>query len=54
MMIIGHQGDQLEIYNPWGYSYWVSESSFTDGQINNVDSAIPGTPVSVRLPQGVS
>jgi hypothetical protein len=54
MMIIGHQGDQLEIYNPWGYSYWVSESAFTDGQINNVDPAIPGTPVSVRLPQGVN
>jgi hypothetical protein len=54
MMIIGHQGDQLEIYNPWGYSYWVTESAFTDGEINTIDSAIPGTPVSVRLPQGVS
>ncbi|MCU7727729.1 hypothetical protein ODJ79_28765 [Actinoplanes sp. KI2] len=53
MMIIGHAGDQLEIYNPWGYTYWVSEDSFGRGDIAEGTPGLPGTPVSVRLPQGV-
>ncbi|WP_051970332.1 hypothetical protein [Kitasatospora azatica] len=54
MMIIGHSGDKLEIYNPWGYTTWVSEDDFVNGHMNvalsgqypdmrNVDS--------IRLPQ---
>ncbi|MFE9423446.1 peptidoglycan-binding protein [Kitasatospora sp. NPDC006697] len=54
MMIIGHDGDKLQIYNPWGYTVWVSEDDFVHGHMNvalngqypdmrNVDS--------VRLPQ---
>jgi hypothetical protein len=54
MMIVGHQGDQFEIYNPWGYTYWVGEDAFAAGQINGGDADLPGTPVSVRLPQGVN
>ncbi|MEU4241798.1 hypothetical protein [Actinoplanes sp. NPDC026619] len=52
MMIVGHQGDQLQIYNPWGYTYWVSEDAFTSGDISNGENGLPGEPVSVRLPQG--
>jgi hypothetical protein len=52
MMIIGHDQGRLEIYNPWGYTYWVTENDFVSGHIDGVDSAIPGTPMSVRLPQG--
>jgi uncharacterized protein YukE len=22
MLVIGHSGDRLQIYNPWGYTYW--------------------------------
>jgi hypothetical protein len=54
MMIVGHQGNELEIYNPWGYTYWVTEDQFAGGMINNGDDNLPGTPVSVRLPQGVN
>jgi hypothetical protein len=53
MMIIGHQGDQLQIYNPWGYTYWVDESAFADGDISHGDADLPGEPTSVRLPGGV-
>jgi hypothetical protein len=53
MMIIGHTGNQFEIYNPWGYTYWVSEDSFSSGDIAEGTQGLPGTPVSVRLPQGV-
>lgn len=51
MMIIGHAGDQVQIYNPWGYTFWVSESDFVAGKVDGVDADIPSTPVSVRLPQ---
>ncbi|MFC4069536.1 hypothetical protein [Actinoplanes subglobosus] len=54
MMIIGHQGNQLQIYNPWGYTYWVDETAFSDGDISHGDPDLPGIPASVRLPDGVS
>jgi hypothetical protein len=51
LMIIGHTGDQLQIYNPWGYTYWVSQDDFVGGHIDRDDPDIPRTPTSVRLPQ---
>jgi hypothetical protein len=51
MMIIGHQDGKLEIYNPWGYTYWISEDDFVSGHVDGIDSDIPRMPVSVRLPQ---
>jgi hypothetical protein len=51
LMIIGHTGDQLQIYNPWGYTYWVSRNDFVGGHIDRADADIPSTPTSVRLPQ---
>jgi hypothetical protein len=53
MMIVGHQDGQLQIYNPWGYTYWVSEDAFTAGDISAGEQGLPGKPVSVRLPQEV-
>ncbi|GAA0558584.1 hypothetical protein GCM10010172_47010 [Paractinoplanes ferrugineus] len=53
MMIVGHQGDQLQIYNPWGYTYWVSEDAFMAGDISNGTEGLPGKPMSVRLPTEV-
>ncbi|WP_433795264.1 hypothetical protein [Actinoplanes sp. CA-252034] len=51
MMIIGHQGDVLQIYNPWGYTYWISSDAFADGDISHGDPGLPGMPISVRLPE---
>jgi hypothetical protein len=51
MVVIGHSDGQLQIYNPWGYSFWVSEQDFIGGDINAVDPDVPRTPTSVRLPQ---
>lgn len=45
MMVIGHQGDKLEIYNPWGDITWVSEDDFVNGHMDKVD---PGVPPNVR------
>ena len=36
MMIIGHDGDKLEVYNPWGYTSWVSESQFVNNQLGGL------------------
>jgi hypothetical protein len=52
MMIIGHTDGQVQIYNPWGYTYWVSESDFVAGKVDGIDADIPSTPTAVRLPQG--
>ncbi|MEU4303250.1 peptidoglycan-binding protein [Kitasatospora aureofaciens] len=52
MMIIGHRGDQLEIYNPWGYTVWVSENDFVN---NHMEGAAQGgnMPIAdhVQMPQ---
>ncbi|MCX4745707.1 peptidoglycan-binding protein [Kitasatospora sp. NBC_01287] len=36
MMIIGHRGDQLEIYNPWGFTAWVSENDFVNNNLGSL------------------
>jgi hypothetical protein len=54
MLVIGHSGDRLQIYNPWGYTYWVTEDQFVAGHLDGIDPDIPSTPTSVRLPQGVA
>ncbi len=36
MMIIGHDGDKLEVYNPWGYTSWVTESQFVNNQLGSL------------------
>lgn len=34
MMIIGQEGDRLQIYNPWGVTTWVSEKDFISGDLS--------------------
>jgi hypothetical protein len=34
MMLIGHQGDKLEVYNPWGEVAWISEDDFVNGHMD--------------------
>ncbi len=51
MMIIGQEGDRLQIYNPWGFTTWVSEDDFINGNMAGAsDDRLP-TPTSVRLPE---
>lgn len=51
MMIIGHDGGMLEIYNPWGYTVWVSEEQFVNGQLDDIEKGVPSTPESIHLPR---
>ncbi len=51
MMIIGHSGDQLQIYNPWGTTTWISEAEFVSGQMDKIHVDVPDNPRAVRMPQ---
>jgi hypothetical protein len=51
MMIIGHEGDKLQIYNPWGHTVWVSEDDFVNGHMDKAsDSRLPNAD-GVHLPR---
>ncbi|MEU6508698.1 peptidoglycan-binding protein [Streptomyces sp. NPDC046942] len=51
MMIIGQEGDKLEIYNPWGKTTWVSENDFVNGGMAKAsDNELPDA-YEVHLPQ---
>ncbi|MCL6670912.1 hypothetical protein [Streptomyces panaciradicis] len=50
MMVIGQEGDMLEIYNPWGQTTWVSEDDFVNGHMDKAsDSRMPDA-YAVHLP----
>ncbi|KAK1181488.1 peptidoglycan-binding protein [Streptomyces sp. NBS 14/10] len=43
MMIVGHEGDKLEVYNPWGFTTWVSEDDFINNHMDKAsDKRLPG------------
>jgi hypothetical protein len=51
MVVIAHRGDQLEIYNPWGYSSWVSEDDFVNNRLGSLtDNELPNVD-HVQLPR---
>ncbi|GAB2778786.1 peptidoglycan-binding protein [Streptomyces daliensis] len=42
MMIIGQEGDKLQIYNPWGTTSWVSEDDFVNNRMQGAsDDRLP-------------
>ncbi|BAJ28376.1 MULTISPECIES: hypothetical protein [Kitasatospora] len=53
LMIIGHDGDKLQVYNPWGYTVWITEDDFVDNRMDNALDQPPSmnTATSVRLPK---
>ncbi|MFE0763391.1 peptidoglycan-binding protein [Streptomyces smyrnaeus] len=51
MMIIGQDGGKLQIYNPWGFTTWVSEDDFVNGTMGGASSEKYPTPTDIRLPE---
>ncbi|MEV0268362.1 hypothetical protein AB0H43_06245 [Hamadaea sp. NPDC050747] len=51
MLIVGHDGDMVQIYNPWGYTVWVNEDDFINGHMEAVQQGVPTTPATIRLPK---
>ncbi|MEU1289828.1 peptidoglycan-binding protein [Kitasatospora sp. NPDC005856] len=51
MMIVGQEGNMLQIYNPWGTTTWVSEEDFVNGRMAGAsDNRLP-TAYAVHLPK---
>ncbi len=51
MVVIGHQGNMLQIYNPWGDVAWVSEDDFVNGNMDKVEQGVPPNVKGVNLPR---
>lgn len=51
MMIVGQEGDKLEIYNPWGQTTWISEDDFVNGGMAKASDNRYHDPYAVHLPQ---
>ncbi|KMS77488.1 peptidoglycan-binding protein [Streptomyces leeuwenhoekii] len=51
MMIIGQEGDMLQVYNPWGHTTWVSEDDFVNGRMDKAsDERLPNA-FAVHVPK---
>ena len=48
MLIVGHDGDMIQIYNPWGYTVWMREEDFINGNMGAVQQKT--APAAIRLP----
>ncbi len=51
MMIIGQEGDKLQIYNPWGTTTWVSEDDFINGRMGGASDSDLSDAYSVYVPR---
>jgi uncharacterized protein YukE len=51
MVIVGHHGDLLEVYNPWGYTVWISGSDFVNNRMDAVGAGVPPAVHAVNVPR---
>jgi hypothetical protein len=51
LIVVGHDGDRLQVLNPWGYTMWVSEKDFVDGSLEKVAPGV-GKIGAVMVPHG--
>ncbi|CAM5682372.1 Peptidoglycan-binding domain-containing protein OS=Streptomyces glaucescens OX=1907 GN=SGLAU_14920 PE=4 SV=1 [Streptomyces glaucescens] len=51
MMIIGQEGDMLQIYNPWGTTTWVSEDDFVNGNMGKASNSELNNAYQVYVPE---
>ncbi|MGK4904278.1 peptidoglycan-binding protein [Streptomyces albus] len=51
MVVIGQDGGKLQIYNPWGYTTWVSEEDFVNGTMGGATDGRHPTPTDIQLPK---
>jgi hypothetical protein len=50
VLIIGHEGNMLQVYNPWGTVSWISEDDFVNGHMDKIDNGVPPNVRGVNLP----
>ncbi|HEV2634334.1 MAG TPA: hypothetical protein VGX23_04245 [Actinocrinis sp.] len=44
LVVVGRQGDQFEVYNPWGFTEQISESGFVAGRLGQLTAPQVGGP----------
>ncbi len=52
LMIIAHQGDEFEIYNPWGYTTWVTQDQLVNSQLSSATNT-PATQYDMNTAYGL-
>ncbi|NBE54683.1 peptidoglycan-binding protein [Streptomyces boluensis] len=50
VMIIGQEGDMLQVYNPWGHTTWVSEDDFVHGRMDKAANSTLPDATGVHVP----
>ncbi|MGO4649259.1 hypothetical protein AB4305_30615 [Nocardia sp. 2YAB30] len=53
LVVMAARGDKLEIYNPWGYTEWVTKQQFIDGELGAVTESDPKKGMSDITDAGV-
>ncbi|MFD8588014.1 WXG100 family type VII secretion target [Streptomyces sp. NPDC059637] len=51
MMIIGQEGDKLQIYNPWGFTTWIDEDDFVNNRMNEPSDGRMPSAFAVHVPK---
>jgi hypothetical protein len=51
MVVLARQDGKLQIYNPWGYTEWVSEDDFVNGRIPSATRGVTPDIRSVQVPK---
>jgi hypothetical protein len=51
VMIVGQEGDMLQVYNPWGTTTWVSEDDFVNGRMGKVADNDVNQAYTVQIPR---
>ncbi|MEU1788001.1 peptidoglycan-binding protein [Streptomyces sparsogenes] len=51
MMIVGHEGDRLQVYNPWGTTTWISEDDFVNNRMGYTNNGYFPEAYSITLPK---
>ena len=53
MLVVAHAGDRLEVYNPWGFTQWITERQFVDSRLGALTTDASGAPDGLPTAEGV-
>jgi len=51
LLIVGHDGDRIQVYNPHGYTVWITEDDFINGRMSVVGRNVPDVPRFIEMPK---
>ncbi|WP_053922277.1 hypothetical protein [Streptomyces chattanoogensis] len=51
LVIVGQEGDMLQVYNPWGTTTWVSEDDFINGHMGKASTGALPNVYAVHVPR---